>query len=461
MKSFLEYLVENSQQYLISTFGQAKEYIEKYDCLKDTNLTLDDIQIIFDYSLSNQKTKSDIKKFLDNRPEPFVADYNGIPGRFALRKWIATKKVIDTSKISTKMGGSNKNNLFAGFHNTSLKGSTDNNVSSNWQPSAQDYESIICLAYNVRNDALNDKEKIGITEAQQIIKNIHNNIISEDEISESDRCKVFYAKHKNELDACVDPLLNNIHVKQAKGIRLDKLPNDLKQSELWKAIGKINGDENLNLKPDNTPKTDIISSNNKLRISCKKATGAQLMSGAQNETVATIITALYRTFGKEEKWPENIKIFKEQITNKRWKKIKFSSLLNVRDLKKTPIDHLTPEEISTREQILSGEKELSDIKIILHKLLTENKKFENNLLYEALTGNAKFGGKIDDESSEKPVANIIFEWDIDELDKSNVYTISEYIKHLQSGKIEVKYDFSYKTSGNTSSIGFRIKTKRL
>ena len=458
MKSFMEYLLENSTQYLIATFGQAKEYIEKYDCLKDTGLTIDDIQQIFDYSLSHQKTKNEIKKYMDGRPEPFVADYNGKPGKFALRKWVATKKIIDYKKLTTKSSTSKaKNNLFAGFHNTTLR--SDNNKTpgnSSWQPSAQDYESLICLAYNVRNNALNDKESKGLTEAQKLVDNLKNGVISEDEISESDRAKVFYAQHKQQLDACVDPLFKEQFVKQSNGIRLDKLGNDMPQSSTWKELGHINGDENLKLKPDNTPKTDIISSNSKLRISCKKAKGAQLMSGAQNEAVATIITALYRTFGKEEKWPENIQMLKQQLTNKRWKKIKFTTPRNVRELKNAT--DLTPDEQNTLNQIKIGEKELSDIKIALYELLSKNKKFENNLLYEAATGNVKFGGSIETESTDKPVANIIFIWDMDHLDQSNVYTVSDYIKHLQnSGKL--KYELAYKTSGSTSSIGFRIVIK--
>jgi len=275
MKSFLEYIFENSTQYLIATFGQAKEYIEKYDCLRDTGLTIDDIQKIFDYSLSHQKTKAEMQKYMEGRPEPFVADYNGKPGKFALRKWVATKNIIDYTKLSKKSSLSKaKNNLFAGFHNTTLRSGNETQQTIGWQPSAQDYESLICLAYNVRNNALNEKESKGITEAQKIADNLKNGVITEDEISESDRAKVFYAQHKQQLDACVDPLFTERFVKQSNGIRLDKLGNDMPQSSTWKELGHVNGDEKLNLKPDNTPKTDIITSNKKLRISCKKANGA-------------------------------------------------------------------------------------------------------------------------------------------------------------------------------------------
>jgi len=196
---------------------------------------------------------------------------------------------------------------------------------------------LICLAYNLKNDALNKNEQKDLVEAEKLQEKLADGIIKEDEISESDYAKLYYLAHKKEIDACVEPLFKNF--KQRKGIRFDKLPEKDDSSQIWKEFGKINGAE---YSPNNTPKTDIISSDNKQRVSCKRAKGAQLMSGAQSESVATIITALYRTFGKEEKWPKNIKVFKKQLTNKAWKSIKFPTARGVGDLKRAT--DLTPEE---------------------------------------------------------------------------------------------------------------------
>lgn len=44
----------------------------------------------------------------------------------------------------------------------------------------------------------------------------------------------------------------------------------------------------MNNKPNPTPKTDIISANKKIRISCKKADESQLMSGAGSESLAVL-----------------------------------------------------------------------------------------------------------------------------------------------------------------------------
>lgn len=462
-KSFLEYLIEsqqlneNSMQYLIASFGQAKEYIEKYNCLEDTGLTMDDIKNMFEYSLSHQKTKTEIQKEFKGKPEPFVADYNGIPGKFALRRWVTLKKIVDEKKLSTKSSKSkSKNNLFAGFHDTSLKSGQQANANTNtgWQPSAQDYESLICLAYNVKNDALNNKEAVGLTEAEELKNKLDNGTVLEDEISETAHAKVYYLAHKEAIDAMVEPLFQ--FFKQSKGVRLDKLENADKVSNTWLKFGEVNGLQYDQQNANNTPKTDIISNNKKLRISCKKhdgKTGAQLMSGLQNEAVATIITALYRTFGKEDKWPDEIKTIKEQLTNKKWKKIKFQTSKRIKDLKNST--DLTPEEQQTLKDIEQGEKELSDIKLVLYNLISKNKKFENNLLYEAVTGNTKFSGEIDKDADNPPIANIVLVWNDNNVKDNAVYTISEYIKHIQSNNM-VKYSLSYKTSRNASAISLRI-----
>lgn len=80
----------------------------------------------------------------------------------------------------------------------------------------------------------------------------------------------------------------------------------------------------LGNKPNPTAKTDIISSSGRCKVSLKKESGARLMSGKQSEAIATIRTALYRTFGKKETeagkhtlWTPELIAF-EQLINKKW-----------------------------------------------------------------------------------------------------------------------------------------------
>ena len=464
MTGFLEWLLESKQlnenqaQYLLVTFAQAKEYLESHDSLKDTNITLDDVKALYDYSIEHSKTKADAKRYLDGRPEPIVADYAGKTGCFALRDWTAKveKNVFDASKITRKAAGSKtKNNLFCGFHNTMLRTGETTATPNTMNPSAQDFESLICLAYNVKNDALNSKEAKGLTEAEEIRKQLKTGTLTEDKISESDLAKQFYLEHKEQLDACVEPLFEEPAVKQSSGVRLDKLDADAKSSDTWQEIGTIAGDDKSKLRPDSTPKTDIISSNNKLRISLKKSAGAQLMSGKQNEAVATIITALYRTFKhNESKWPKAIQDFKKTLTTSRWATIKSEAKLKIAELKRKKDP--TPEEKEMLDAVKQGEQQIGAVRNTLLELIATNKQFENNLLYEAITGNTKFGGKFDEVSAAKPVANYLLTWSMEDANANHVYTVSDYIKHLQN-KVRPKYSFSYKTSGKTAYIAFRIE----
>ena len=466
MKSFLEWLFEsekveklneNSTQYLLTTFAQAKEYLELHNSLKDTNITMDDIKALYDYSVEHSKTKVDTRRYLDGRAEPVVADYAGKSGCFALRDWTSKidKNVFDASKVSNKVAGSkNKNNLFCGFHNTTLR-TGDITVSPNTlNPSAQDFESLICLAYNMKNDALNKAEAKGLTEAENIREQLKSGQLTEDKISESDLAKQFYLEHKDQLDACVAPLFETPEVKQSSGVRLDKLASESNVSKTWIKIGTIVGDDQSKMNPDKTPKTDIISSNDKLHISLKKSIGAQLMSGKQNEAVATIITALYRTFGKEENWSEDLVMFKHVLTTSRWATIKSDFKIKIADLKRK--ENKTPEEEKMLEVVRQGEHSISGVREKLLELISTNKQFENNLLYEAITGNTKFSGEFNVVSKDKSVANYLLTWSMEDPKANHVYTVSEYIKHLQE-HVHPKYSFSYKTSGKTAYISFRIK----
>lgn len=463
MKTFLKWLLEseqlneNKQQYLLTTFAQAKKYLELHNSLKDTNITIDDIKALYDYSIEHSKTKADVRRYLDGRAEPVVADYKGKPGCFALRDWTmkVDKKIFDASKIQYKSTGSKtKNNLFCGFHNTMLRTGQSTVSPNSMNPSAQDYESLICLAYNMKNDALNTAEAKGLTEAEEIKNQLKNGQLTEDKISESDLAKQFYLEHKSELDACVAPLFETSEVKQNKGVRLDKLDSESEASKTWQKIGTIVGDDKSKIKPDKTPKTDIISSNNKLRISLKKTTGAQLMSGKQNEAVATIITALHRTFGVEEKWPKDLVMFKKLLTTSRWATIKSDSKIKISELKRKT--DRTPEEEEMLKIVRQGEHAISGIRDKLLKLISSNKQFENNLLYEAITGNTKFGGKFNSISKDKSIANYLLTWSMEDPKANHIYTISQYIKHLQT-TVHPKYSFSYKTSGKTAYISFRIE----
>ena len=70
---------------------------------------------------------------------------------------------------------------------------------------------------------------------------------------------------------------------------LYKLPNkDVEVTDKWRELGMY---DEFKATPNKTPKTDIISSNGKYKISVKSGIGARLMSGAICETIATLRAA--------------------------------------------------------------------------------------------------------------------------------------------------------------------------
>lgn len=136
------------------------------------------------------------------------------------------------------------------------------------------FEEIICAAWNSRAYSAKAKQWVGNldqapdgfaeaigSKSQQIA--LANNIISG-----------LIAGGMNPKDKSTD---------------LRKLPKKEQVTQDWVEYGKFTSPD----RPDITPKTDVISTNNEFKISVKNAgSGAQLMSGAFNETLATLQTAM-------------------------------------------------------------------------------------------------------------------------------------------------------------------------
>ena len=227
----------------------------------------------------------------------------------------------------------------------------------------------------------------------------------------------------------------------------------------------------MNNKPNNTAKTDIISSSGKCKISLKKELGARLMSGKQSEAIATIRTALYRTFGKKEtangkqtKWTPELIAF-EQLIDKKWVELhsdtgigKLKNLKKKIDAGKIDFSTVNDQAKEAIEIISNGEKAIDIIRQQLEKLCSSNVRFKNNLLYEAITGRCKFSGKMDENDNDpiKSIANYVLVWDIDNAKNNKLYTISDYIKHLMSADIKIQLGF--KSANGFSFMSLQILT---
>lgn len=90
-------------------------------------------------------------------------------------------------------------------------------------------------------------------------------------------CAKYYAADKSTWDAYVDAMLKDskLHAAFKAGRSLRKLEASDSVTDTWKKYGQVAGKP---FRPSKTPKTDIITSDGKMRISCKKASGAQVMS---------------------------------------------------------------------------------------------------------------------------------------------------------------------------------------
>ena len=208
---------------------------------------------------------------------------------------------------------------------------------------------------------------------------------------------------------------------------LTKLDNVPATTDEWYELGMYTK------KPNTTPKTDIIvSSKNGVKISVKEESGARLMSGAINETIATIRVAIRESKNKALiDFADGIfEKLKGRETRGRIKGTT-ASILKKLGLREDP--NTEPEDES--ERIIWG---IEQAKRELAALIEEIKKFPDvyrALLHEAITGDVKFG------KNSPAAANYILTWNA--KGECGVYDIDSYIdKFGSSYKIYATYKSS-------------------
>ncbi|WP_296864651.1 hypothetical protein [uncultured Methanobrevibacter sp.] len=221
---------------------------------------------------------------------------------------------------------------------------------------------------------------------------------------------------------------------------LKKLQSVEAVSSVWKELGEFDLTNNI---PNNTPKTDIISENSVIKISVKKAKGAQLMSGGYNETLATIKSAMLTcgySINDIERHPLILNIKKEKDS---WQPIKIIN--GIRHLKSNIEKELTSEDLNVKKTIINGAENNKLVKKLINEL-PEDIKIE--ILKEAITGECKFG------TDSKSSANSILIWDENDPEKSLFVTPHEYLKIiLNEGYI---FNLTYKSANGRSWRAMRI-----
>ena len=408
-------IYENTSNFkLLKTFEDAKEWFKSVGYIdNDDNdeilrskmlISLNDILTIYDIADEN------------NKIAPLIGNYKS-KNVFTMRRWIDNyidiwrdrtgNNFITDDWFWTPIRG-----IYAGPHNTKLK------EDGSFNPTAEDMESVISFAYNhLTNPTYDDYENINYvcniskSKPNQKVENLLN----------------YYQDEKKFMDNIANTLIKSIYNKNLKFHKL--LSGDSKATKHWEELGTY---KELDAKINNTPKTDIISSDNHFKISLKKANGSQLMSGAFCEAKATIMGAAENTLDEDTITLLQSKL---DIANK-W-------VTGINKQKTQGSDEI-------KKLIYQSENSASELTQMLNKLLDENKEFKKALLYEAMTGEIKFG------KNSLSSANYVFVWSAKESE-NKLYKVNDYLDHILSNKLKI--EVAWKTGGSKSYQVLRITTK--
>lgn len=379
--------------YLINNYEEAIEYLEGLGLFDETDpsgITKQDIKELFDFKDINMKKA------------PIVANYGGKRG-FAFRRWVADDNVAN---IATKINSvKQRGYICKGFHNTSMK------EDGAWEPGSTEMEVVIAYVFNkYYKYKIDDKENIEYSSGNPWGNEVNKKIIK-------------WCDIQSNYDKIVDIIKNlkNIKTPIRKKETSDPTTKEWEELGNYKANGK---------KPNKTPKTDLISEDGKFKISLKNAKGAQLMSGKYNETMATLISAI------------------DGITDEEDRK-KLLSLFDVvwYDINTKLVD-LTPDEIRVKKL---SEKELhKNATNILGYLVNKYKDFKYNIMYEAATGEIKFG------RNSQATANYVLSWDM--RGQNTIFMpIKMYVDKMSKKPTKIYVDFKGSKTSTWTVLRMEVK----
>ena len=241
MNSLIQFIKESlvnessSDFLLLKEYEDAEKYFNEYPKqLEKFGISLEDVKYIYDIAAEYNKTA------------PFVGRYKSNKV-FTMRRWVDSKldewrersgnNTIQSEWFWTKIPG-----VYAGPHNTNLK------EDGSYNPSAEDMESVVAFAVNKMLDSdLDDVQNI--------------------KFCTNDKSGKQTQKQENMLNYYQDEFkfINNCaNVLKQVGDKLHKLLSKDKSTSEWESLGsyKETGD-----RPNNTPKTDLITSNRKYKVS--------------------------------------------------------------------------------------------------------------------------------------------------------------------------------------------------
>lgn len=391
MKSLKQFILEatesKSKGFIINTKEETYKYFDVTPDSEAGKL----INNLFDIAPVDSNTGKIIS--------PFVGNYDGKNNAFALRRWVKnnpeTLEMINKINIKSLFNTPNKKFIFNNYHNTKLE-DIDN------FPNSTDQEYILALSLNIKS--LGDKN---INNAlKYALFGDTDKELNEEENELFDKYLKYYNENKD--------LINNYN----KNYELDNSDSDkpelftkCRNSEVkkdvtdqWKENGKFNK------APSNTPKTDLKSNKGK-NISVKKSDDTQAMSGAMNETMATLMT--YANLLEKDDQKKLKQLFYDENGN----------------------------EIDWKGNNKERNKKLNSIIKNIFAQKEKNKKFILAVLTESITGAGKFG------SDSLGTAKEILVWSPD--GEMHSYDVEKYIysvfKHISEKDITINHKSSNST----------------
>lgn len=391
MKNLYNFILESLDiQFLLLSFEDAMEYFNKHGIFKDKA------------TMKSGLDESDIKKLYDyaeeySMPCPIVANYQRKSGRFVFRRWVA--KISDDLNIDVYKNAGR----YKGLHNTKLK------EDGKFFPSSEDFEYIISYSHNKNNLDMYDVDNIEYVFSKKLESN-----------SKMEQLMMYYSDNEESCKRMIEPL---------KGInsKLYKLPTEDKAVSEWYDLGDY---KRYGKKPNNTPKTDVISADGKYKISLKKSGGAQLASGYECESRATLMCCIDHIEIEEDK---NLLL---KLLQKEW----YQPTKDGRNISQKKSDG--------DEELLKAEKEIKNMSAELNGIILRNPKFKMAVMREAATGEIKFG------ANSRSCANYVLVWS-DIKNDNRLYEMDEYLDHCYNS---AKFNLGFKTAGN-SQVALRIMVK--
>lgn len=431
MKSLVQYVfenIDNKTAYLLKTYDEAIEFFQQK--LKNGNTLQDEVKI------SNEQLEALYKYCHENNmPAPIVGCYGNSKYGFAFRRWFNENIQNNIKDVNGDSFTFNKESkYFKQYHNTALK------EDGKFVPTAQDYEELICFAYNKINNIfiLDDDncEAIGISKSKK------DNLIN------------YYNINHEAIDSIANILYKSCPCNKGYG----KLKNfsGNKITNEWAELYKEEYGGN-NSKPNATPKTDIISLDNKYCISLKEAGGSQLMSAKIIEAKATLLFACDSL--KDNERTEVLSILANLLNiNETDKKRKENTEdifdeFGPDDLKGKTLTQMINDDPVFSERVKKSkekgkffEKQLNDL------IISKYPNYKESLYKEAMTGIHKF------TKESHCIANCVLVWDDIDIKNTKVYSIDEYYNHIKD-KSKVTVDFKTWPTSNRSGQTLKIITQ--